>query len=236
MKNLFTLPWSDASLVGSALADRPEAFEELVARYQKKAHAIVRSVGVQAERADDVVQESFLRAFRELAGLRRPDAFGPWFLQIVRNAARDHLKRAARVEEHPLTDFDLSCPGSGPCEATEEKDFDEFLWRKVSELPQGIREAVFLYYHDGESTRSVAKTLGISRSNVKYRLQEGRNILRARLWGEMERSFREILGTERDWKRKARRLALVAMLCAPPSSALRATIRWPSMSATTTSP
>jgi RNA polymerase sigma factor (sigma-70 family) len=220
MKTILSLA-TDAGLVRRALGDRPEAFEELVLRHQRKAHAVARSLGVHAASADDVVQESFLRAFQDLAALRSPAAFGPWLLQIVRNAAREHLKRAERSQARTIAGVELPAHAAGPAEAAAAKDFDEYLWRKVSELPEGIREAIFLYYHDGESTRSVAKALGVSRSAVKWRLREGRDLLRGRLWQEMEKCFREILPPPRDWRLKGRRLALVAMLSLGPSWAAR---------------
>src|SRR4026209_2731663 len=90
---------TDAELVREALADSPAAFEALVLRYQRKAHATVQALGADATRAaagpaaDDVVQDASLRAFRELPALRTPDAFGAWFLAIVRNTARKHYRR-----------------------------------------------------------------------------------------------------------------------------------------------
>src|SRR2546422_4394892 len=89
---------SDATLVNDALADRPAAFEALVLRYQRKAHAIARAIGVRADSLDDVVQEAFLSAFCGLRDLRSPAAFGPWLLQIVRNLSRKHLSRSHRPE------------------------------------------------------------------------------------------------------------------------------------------
>src|SRR5512136_2159699 len=95
---------SDAALVRQALEDRPEAFEALILRYQKKAHAIARAIGVPADSLDDVIQEAFLGAFCGLRDLRSPASFGPWFLSIVRNLSRRHLERSppagVRLEEH----------------------------------------------------------------------------------------------------------------------------------------
>ena len=54
---------SDGALVRQALEDRPEAFEALILRYQKKAHAIARAIGVPADCLADVIQDAFLGAF-----------------------------------------------------------------------------------------------------------------------------------------------------------------------------
>ncbi len=79
---------SDARLVRRVLSGRPEAFEMLVFRYQKKAYAIAHALGVPPSSLDDAVQEAFFQAYRDLARLADPAKFGPWLAQIVRNASR----------------------------------------------------------------------------------------------------------------------------------------------------
>jgi len=75
---------SEADLVKEALAEQARAFEELVFRYQKRVYAMARSHGVTSSAVDDVVQETFLRAFRGLRSLRTPARFGTWLLNIAR--------------------------------------------------------------------------------------------------------------------------------------------------------
>src|ERR1041385_7087763 len=124
------LPKSDASAVQKFLAGSPGAFEILVFRYHKKAYALARAQGVPSSSLDDVVQEAFLRAFRDLAKLESADLFGPWFLQIVRNTACRHLRRR-KARENPV-DFVYSEPT--PAEAVEESDFRDYLLKKVERL------------------------------------------------------------------------------------------------------
>src|SRR4029079_5084960 len=85
-------------------------------------------------------------------------------------------------------------------EPLEARDFREFLSRKARELPDGVPESVFLYYHEGRSVRSVARTLEVSPSAVKNRLMAGRDLLRGRLWEAMERRF-EVTQSPR-WERR----------------------------------
>src|SRR5882672_11182825 len=101
---MFLLPNSDAALVRKVLDDRPDAFEELVLRYQQKAHALARALGVPDARVDDVVQEAFLKAFENLPHLRSPESFGPWFLNIARNAARSCAQDLRRRKPAELSD------------------------------------------------------------------------------------------------------------------------------------
>src|SRR5882672_655310 len=101
--NVF-LQSSDAVLVRKVLDDCPKAFEQLVVRYQKKAHAIARAFGVPGTTVDDVVQEAFLKAFENLPHLRSPESFGPWFLNIARNAARSCAQDLRRRKPAELSD------------------------------------------------------------------------------------------------------------------------------------
>jgi RNA polymerase sigma factor (sigma-70 family) len=207
MKLMPIFALSDGDLVRRALREDARAGEELVLRYQRKAWAIVRAMGVRSDVMEDVVQESFLRAFGDLRRLERPEAFCGWFLTIVRNTARNNLRSSARAP-YTFPSVDRHLEGDEP---GEKADFEEYIWRKAAELPEGIRETVYLYYHEGESTRAVAKALGIDRSVVKNRLFRGRAILRDKLWREMEECLRDMLPSTREWKRKARRMALLAL-------------------------
>src|SRR4030095_5909380 len=161
-----TLPPSDAALVRPTLADAPRAFEELIRRYQRKVHAVARAQGVPSDGVDDVVQEAFLEAFRGLTRLRAHESFGPWILQITRNAGLKSLRKRDRSTV-PLAEDSLE---AAPMDLLEGSELSDLLWRKVSELPDDVREAVLLYYHDGESVRGVARALGVSSSIVKNRL------------------------------------------------------------------
>ena len=204
------IPWTrepDSELVDRVLRCEPDAFEVLISRYQRKACAIALGIGVRPDALRDVLQEAFLRSFEALPKLRSRDAFGPWFLSIVRNAARRGQQETARATRHP----DLDVVASGYPETPERDDFNAYLWRQVEKLPAGIRETIYLYYYEGESVRAVAGTLGIARSAVKKRLQRGRELLRDRLWRQLEECIRDMLPSTRDWKRGARRMTLLLM-------------------------
>lgn len=218
MRAITRLFTSDAELVRGALSRSPEAFEELVFRYQKKAHAIARALGVPSSTIDDVVQEAFLSGLRHLSELRAPEAFGPWFLAIVRNKSRKNLR--PRASSASLSDLDVF--EAPPAEPLEGRELWDLLWRRVSELPEGIREAIFLYYQDGESTRSAARALNVSVPALKSRLQKGREILRKKLWREVEDSLRDLLPSTREWKRRGRGMALLVLASLPAASSVHA--------------
>ena len=212
---LLTVTASDAALVRRAVAGDAAASEALVVRYQRKAHGVAHALGVETSSVEDVVQEAFLQAFRGLRKLERPTAFGSWFLSIVRNMARQQLRNAPREELSPFLDsVEVS-----PLENAEANDLSRYLWQKVAKLPEGTREVIFLYYYDGESDRRVAETLNISKAAVKYRRRKGMDLLRQRLWKELEQALRQERPSQRDWTTRARRLTFLALASLPLSSA-----------------
>jgi RNA polymerase sigma factor (sigma-70 family) len=211
MSILLPLPISDGALVRRVLGEDPQASELLVFRYQRKASAVARALGVRGDAVDDVVQEALFRAFSHLPELRATESFGPWFLSIVRNAARQHLRGEGKVAFTPLLDLKEAAPK----ESLEARELKEHLWRKVEELPEGIREAIFLYYHEGESARAVARALGISGTALKSRLKRGRDFLKEDLWREIGDNLRDLLPSARDGRKSARKLALLLLAASP---------------------
>src|SRR5688572_16976434 len=213
---MFTFRQSDRAIVLRVMEGRPQAFETLIFRYQKKAHAVARSFGLESAALDDVVQEAFLQAFRDLPALRDPSSFGGWFLEIVRRVSLKEIRRAGRADKVDAGQAaSLRAAGlrSEPsaAEEIEQKDLREYLWRKVAELPRGTREAIFLYHHEGRSVRAVARALGISVSGAKKRLRSGREKLREKLWRALGDALRETMPSREEWRTSGRRLSLLVL-------------------------
>ncbi|MBI4601578.1 MAG: sigma-70 family RNA polymerase sigma factor [Planctomycetes bacterium] len=215
---MITLHLSDGALVARALAGDADAFEALVLRHQRKAHAVAQANGVPEALAGDVVQEAFLEALRDLACLRDQERFAGWLVSITRNAARRHHRReAARQHRETRLEGGARSGISSPEDRLEARELREQVRRKVDELPEGVREAIFLYYSEGRSTREVAKALDTTRAAVKKRLQKGRDLLSEDLWRELGSALRDILPGARAWKAKGRKLALVLLAAVPAS-------------------
>src|SRR5688572_18040632 len=206
---------ADARLVADALSGNQGAVEELIARYQHRALAIALAAGVRRDSVPDVLQDAFVRAFRALPQLEAHGSYGAWFLTIVRNVARRSLREVPR--DAPPEELDRLADRSGESHADtiERSDFNERLRREVDGLPEGIREAIFLYYYEGESVRRVATVLGTTTAAVKNRLQKGRDLLRDRLWRELRDSLRDMLPSARESRRAARHLSLVVLTSLP---------------------
>lgn len=200
---------SDAHLVREILGGRPASYETLVLRYRKAAFAVALSVGVAPDSAPDVLQEAFLRALHKLGDLRNAQQFGAWFLAIVRNAARRRVRDDSR--NHPTADMELPSREEPAWLEFERGELRRTVLREVRSLPQDVREAVFLYYWEGESVRCVARCLRTTPATIKNRLHRGRAILRERLWCALGETLRDMIPSAREERRAARQLTLIVL-------------------------
>ena len=135
--------------------------------------------------AEDLVQETYLRAFRSWTDRRRPTRVEPWLATICLNLARSRYRtRARRPSEVPLEEWMVEPqPVADPeSRAVEGVERDE-LYRAIRELPEEQRVAIALVDLSGFSTYEAAEAMGTPRGTVLSRLHRGRRAL-ARLLGD----------------------------------------------------
>jgi len=177
---------SDGELVRQALAGRSQAFEELVRRWAGRVTALCHA-RVGRAGAEDLAQETLLRAYRGLRTLVEPDKFGPWLCGIAVRTCLDWLKSRDRTQ----VPFSVLVPNAGadqvldrPSLAEPELDREDELHRLMTEveaLPEECREVVMLYYYQDVTYRDLAQLLGVSPATINARLTRARTLLRERL-------------------------------------------------------
>ncbi|HEY6105798.1 MAG TPA: sigma-70 family RNA polymerase sigma factor [Anaeromyxobacteraceae bacterium] len=180
------------SLVARATAGDTVAFRALYHRWRPAVSRVARSFAdLDADDAEDVVQDSFVRAFSHLGRLRDGSLFGPWLLTIARNRARTRLARMRSASEMAAglareADVDGgAAPPADPGAAAE----IELVRRVVEELPEGPeKETVRLFYLDGtQSARELAARLGVGKSAITMRLERFRAKVKRRILAEVAR-------------------------------------------------
>jgi RNA polymerase sigma-70 factor (ECF subfamily) len=125
--------------------------------------------------AEDAMQDTLVKAMAGIEQVREPSRMREWVLQIARHVCIDRYRRQRPVQ--PLPD---ELPAA-------ERKVDprlEQLHVALSKLPADYREAISLYYLDGQSTASVAQALGISEVAARQRLSRGRLLLHDRMTEE----------------------------------------------------
>jgi RNA polymerase sigma-70 factor, ECF subfamily len=158
---------------GQAVEDPEGTFHDRFEAVRDRLTAICRTV-VGAEDADDVVQETYLRARSRIGQLRNPTALEAWLVRIALNEARSVARRRARHQE-PLGQMD---PPS------RSRDRDVALLELVDALPLRERMAVVLHYGYGYGLAEVAGIVGISHINARTVLFRARRRLRQGMGGQ----------------------------------------------------
>lgn len=174
---------TDAAVVGRVLSGDVEAFGLLVDRYQDEFTAYAKQMTGSLDEAADVVQESFVRAFRSLGSCREPARFKGWLFRIVSNQCKTHLSRRKRRRMKPLASLDsLSVAADDTSdEGAEASDLRRHLRRALETLTDEQREAVILKYLHGLSLEEMAGVLSATVPAIKMRLKRGREALRTEL-------------------------------------------------------
>src|ERR1700680_1577916 len=182
----------EAQLVSAAKAGNTAAFEELVNRYERKIFRLGMNITQNREDAEDVMQDAFLKSFKNLEQFARNSRFYTWLVRIAVNEALMKLRKRRPNQvslDEPLagTDGDDSVFreiedwGPSPEKKFAQIELNEILNSVIGELDPIFRVAFLLRDVEGLSTEETAQILGISVAAVKSRLLRARLKLRQKL-------------------------------------------------------
>jgi RNA polymerase sigma-70 factor (ECF subfamily) len=163
-------------LVQRARAGDGPAFEELVRGHYRAAYATARALTGNAMDAEDVVQDSFIRALERLDDCE-PDRFAGWLLAIVRNRAHNVREREQVRAGADVAEVDPAGPDRAD-RRTERGDLRAALEEALSELSPAQQEVLLLHDMDGWRHREIAEALGISEVMARQHLFQARKRLR----------------------------------------------------------
>ena len=160
-------------------------FWECYDRYYSRVHGYATSMLRDPSAADDVVQETFLRAQANLDALREPERLPAWLFRIAHNLCLDHL----RARQASRIDLDADPERSGACDPRsaardlERGRMSACVREKIDELPENDRAVILLFDIMELSHEEIANVLGIEAGAVKVRLHRARKKLRRILEG-----------------------------------------------------
>ena len=185
-----TLDSNDAALVAGSLAGDREAFAQIVARYQSLICSLAYSATGSLAQSEDVAQETFVAAWKQLSGLREPGKLRSWLCGIARNLSYTAVHREGREPSHaaePLQALDQASTGEPlPSERAITREEEAILWRSVARIPEVYREPFVLYYREHQSVEQVADWLDLSEDAVRQRLSRGRKLLQEQVTAFVE--------------------------------------------------
>lgn len=170
----------DALLVGRVLEGDGEAYGELVGRHMRRAFSIAYRILEHREDAEDVVQDSFLRALEHIDTLERARPFRPWFYRIVVNRALNYRRGRSLRATDPLPP-DLAGTTASPEQDADNAALRERLRRALDALPERQRIIVQLADLEDLTSGEIAEVLDIAAGTVRWHLHQAREALRKTL-------------------------------------------------------
>lgn len=187
---------SDAELLAASRRGERAAFGALIERYQGVVCAVSYSGTGDRSLSEDVAQDTFLAAWRQLDQLREVGRLRAWLCGIARNLARK--ARRARSREAPVDPsteplaLDAATEAT-PFEQVSEQESESLVRSALDRVPESYREVLVLYYREQRSVREVALALELSEQAVMQRLSRGRQYLADGVNQLVERSLRGAL-------------------------------------------
>jgi RNA polymerase sigma-70 factor (ECF subfamily) len=167
----------DIYYIEQILAGNSNSFSYVVERHKNKAYNLAFRICGNHEVAEEIAQDSFLKAYRSLKTFQMKSSFATWLYRIVYNTAISHVrikkKGVLSLEDFPADATDFI--GNNTSEEEAEKEYMSsevnFALQKITEEERGL---ISLYYYDEMNTEEISDVTGISKSNIKVKLFRAR--------------------------------------------------------------
>ena len=177
--------------VRKARAGDKDAFGVLYNNTYNQAFYTVKSMIKDDDAVNDILQDSYVKAFMHMDSFKGDDKFLPWIKQIAANTARDWLKKKKPMLFTDLNDDDDDMAFEEQIEDEREENIPEKLIEQketirlvreiVDSLPDDQRAVIGMYYYENKSVNDIASAMGASQSAIKSRLKYGRDKIKAKV-------------------------------------------------------
>ena len=181
IKTMPMVEQTDADLVSECLNGSRDAFRRIVEQYQTLICSLAYSATGSVSQSEDMAQETFLAAWKQLPSLREPAKLRAWLCGIARHRIQKTFERDGR---EPATNaatlekaHDSPSAEALPSEQAISREEEAILWRSLEKIPELYREPLILYYREHQSIEHVAMALDLTEDAVKQRLSRGRKLL-----------------------------------------------------------
>jgi len=185
---------SDQEVVLMARNGREAAYRELIRRYERPIFALLFRMVRDRELAEDLAQETFVKALNAIESYRPEFKFSSWIFKIANNAAIDHLRRreldtlsldgsphAATPEAMQATALQIGARQESPLDAVEAKELGGAIEAAIGRLRPEYRSCILLRHVEGRAYEEIAEILDLPLGTVKTYIHRARNELRQTL-------------------------------------------------------
>lgn len=191
---LYSMTWTDEELVARSKTGDTESFNQLVKRWERPIFALAYRTLGREEDARDVTQETFLRAFRALAGFKGDAKFSSWLYRIALNLCRDWMRKDRRAPVVAIpegVEVEQLDADRRPSETVEDlaarAELSRVVAKAMEKLPAEQRQAIILKEYHGLTFQEIADLMKCPLSTVKTRVYQGLSTLRTQLGEEKKK-------------------------------------------------
>jgi RNA polymerase sigma factor (sigma-70 family) len=170
---------NDSYYIEKVLGGETGAFAVLVDRYKTLAYNISLGIVKLPEDAEEITQDSFLKAYRSLRSFKGDSKFSTWLYRIVYNSSITHLRKKRREVPADAESHKMPRHADQPDDDSSRQDelLASALRKAIDQLPAIERTMINLHYYDNSSIEEIARITNLSLSNVKVRLFRARKKL-----------------------------------------------------------
>ena len=181
----------DRAAVAAVRSGDTEAFRDLVDRHKSRVYGILLSLVGDVDLAEELAQETFVKAFAGIANFREDATFGTWLVQIAIHGARDHRRRMSRLRDRRVVSLEALREAkryelepadtrrwADPSTGVESGEQIALVREALQQLPPEYREVLILKHFDGWSFEQIAESTGDSVGTLKVRAHRARRMLR----------------------------------------------------------
>jgi RNA polymerase sigma-70 factor (ECF subfamily) len=185
---------TDQEVVLLARSGREAAYRELIRRYERPVFALLFRMVRDRELAEDLSQETFIKALNAIESYRPEFKFSSWIFKIANNAAIDHLRRreldtlsldgsphAETPEAMQATALQIGARQESPLDTVEAKELGSEIEAAIGRLRPEYRSCILLRHVEGRAYEEIAEMLDLPLGTVKTYIHRARNELRVAL-------------------------------------------------------
>ncbi len=182
---------TDQEIVAQAREGREAAYRELIRRYERPVFSLILRMVRDHQLAEDLAQETFIKALNAIASYRPEFKFSSWIFKIANNAAIDHLRRreldtlsidgaphATSADDIEATALQVGDRGESPLAELEARELGTAIERAIGQLRPEYRSCIMLRHVEGLAYEEIAQLLDLPLGTVKTYIHRARHELR----------------------------------------------------------
>jgi RNA polymerase sigma-70 factor (ECF subfamily) len=184
--------WSDEQVVGRVLAGDSALYELLMRRYNQRLYRVARAILRDDAEAEDVMQDTYVRAYQHLADFEGRAMFSTWLTRIAVHEALARSRRRSRFQSLDASEEftggvmeSLASAGRDPEQVAYDRELEHVLEQAILKLSEDYRLVLMLRDVEGMTTEEAAECLELTSENVKVRLHRARAALRKELYSRL---------------------------------------------------